>query len=258
MLKAEIKETEHRIREYVMNPWTEEMYTKVWNLICEGAEESYAEFTRKLLPEVEPGCVIGIRLPYLRRYAAAIAKKDRIGYLDAADKYAAKHTVTVEENLLRAFVIGKIPDWGTAKPQIERFLPWIDNWSVNDSFCTSLKVAKSEPELVWSYLKECVETNEPYRIRFAMVMMLNYFLMEPYLDDVLAICNRSTWEGYYVQMAVAWVISMCYVADREKTKKFLVNCELDDFTYNKSIQKMIESRQVSTEEKQVLKTYRRR
>ena len=257
MLKDEVKEITRQIRECFDGSWTRKEYEAVWKLIGSGAEESYAVFSSKLLPEIASERVIGVRLPDLRRYAEAIVKKDPQGYLKEAFAWNQDHVPSLEENLMTAFVIGRITDWSEAKPWIEKFLPLIDNWSVNDSFCTSLKVAKKEGEEVWKYLLECVESEKPYTIRFALVMMLNYYIKDEYIDDVLAICDRSTWKGYYVQMAAAWLLSMCYVTYPEKTLEVMLRSSLDDFTYHKTIQKIVESRQVTSEQKEMIKTYRR-
>lgn len=245
------------IRSMGDKPWSVACYEKLWEYICAGAEESYAAFSAKLLPEVATQRVLGIRLPVLRKYAAAIGKGSYSSFLVAAKKQAKEKVPSLEQNLLRAFVIGQIRDWEEAKREIISFIPLIDNWSVNDSFCSSLKIANAYPEQMYELLLTYLSSEQTYEIRFALVMLLNYYRNETYIERVLSACDRNDWKEYYVQMAAAWTISMCYVSFREETLTFLENCHLDDFTYNKAIQKMVESRQVTKEEKDFLRTLKR-
>lgn len=242
----------------IKNTWNEEEYHNLWEKLACTAEESYGDFSARLLPETKRENVLGIRLPRLREYAKYIAKGDLYGYLNIVRNLAQQSERTLEEKLVWAFLIGKITDWEETTHHIQLFVPYIDNWSVNDSFCTSLKIAKSYPEQMLSLLKSYLASTKTYELRFALVMLLNYYIKEDTFDFVLETCNRSDWQGYYVQMAVAWTVSMCYVSNREKTLRFLNTCRLDDFTYHKSLQKIVESLQVSKEEKQFVKSLKRR
>lgn len=141
---------------------------------------------------------------------------------------------------------------------LDKFIPKINNWSVCDSVCTTMKFALEYPEETWDYLQKYVQGTEEYEIRFAVVMYINYYLNEEYLDRVLAVLDGINHPAYYVKMAVAWAVSMCYVVDTKKTEIFLKTCRLDDFTYNKAIQKVIESRQVSAQKKEKLKGRKRK
>ena len=245
------------LKQMAQKAWSQEEYEQFLSVVRAGREQSYAQFSAKLIPEIASERVWGIRLPLLRKLAARISKGDALGYLALANQNERKGENSIEENLLRAFVIGHITDWIEAKKQIGSFLPMIDNWSVNDSFCSSLKIAKVYPEEMYQLLSGYLESEDPYEVRFAFVMLLNHYRNEEYMDRVLEACNGKRLDTYYVNMAVAWTISMCYVTSKEKTMQFLNNCELDKFTYNKSIQKIMESRQVPSDEKQYLKTLKR-
>lgn len=235
-------------------PWRQDDYENFFRVVQAGKEESYARFSAKLIPEITCERVWGIRLPLLRKLAVQISKGDIASYLELAKENAKKGQNSLEENLLRAFVIGQLKDWNETKRQIESFLPMIDNWSVNDSFCSGLKIAKDYPEEMYSLILRYLESKEPYEVRFAFVMLLNYYRNDEYLERIFDACDSKCLDSYYVNMAVAWTISMCYVVSKEKTLQFLKNCNLDPFTYRKSIQKIIESRQVPDDEKQYLKT----
>ncbi len=85
-------------------------------------------------------------------------------------------------------------------------------------------------------------------------MILNFYIVEDYIDEVLNILNNIHHDGYYVKMAVAWAISYCYISFPEKTLDFLKNNNLDKFTYNKSLQKIIESNRVDKDIKNLIRS----
>lgn len=136
---------------------------------------------------------------------------------------------------------------------IEKFVPKIDNWAVCDTFCAGLKIIKKYPEDFWEFIGKYLKSDKEFEIRFAIVMILDYYINDKYIEEVLEILNNIKHEGYYVKMAVAWTVSICYIKFPKRTMKFLKECNLDNFTYNKSIQKIIESYRVENEDKEILK-----
>ncbi len=214
------------------------------------AEKEYGEFSKRLIPgEV---LVLGVRLPKLRKIAKQLAKGDWQEYLQhAADD-------SMEETLLQGMTLGYVKaDFENKEPYLTRFIPKIDNWSVCDSTCSSMKDAKQEPALVWEYLQSYLASEQAYEIRFGVVMLLNYYINDDYIAQVLEWMERIKNPHYYVKMAVAWNVSMCYVAFPKQTMSFLQQTKIDDWTYNKAIQKIRESHQVSAEEKEFLKSMKR-
>ena len=144
------------------------------------AEEGYKNFSASLLPEVPKERILGVRLPKLRKLAAVIVKEGCQEYL------AEEPGCLFEEVMLRGMVIGA--DGGSFEKtagRIRDFLPYIDNWSVCDSFCSSLKGTKEYPEKMWPFLLECLQSGETYTIRFALVMMLQYYVSEKYRKQAL-------------------------------------------------------------------------
>ncbi len=232
--------------------WGENMEQTIRQELLGLAEEKYASFSAALLPGVDG--VLGVRLPALRRLAARIAKEDWRAYLqEGPEDY-------FEEIMLKGMVIGaaKAP-WPETLCEIAQFVPKIDNWSVCDSFCNSLKGAvKSHPAEMWQFLEPYLVSMAPYDVRFAVVMMLSHYLTDDYLEKVLVRLSRVGLTHYYVQMAVAWAISMCYVKNRAVTMPYLEAGLWDDFTYNKALQKIIESRQITDEERQQIRQMKRR
>ncbi len=219
------------------------------------AETDYKKFNEKLLPGVDH--ILGIRLPALRRLAKEIAKSDYRKFLDeAADEITADSAH--EEILLEGLVIGyaKMED-GEYMHYLDAFIPKIQNWAACDSSCMGYKFMEKRPQVWFPYLERYWKSDAEFEIRFAVVSMLVHYIDEEHIDEILRIFNGIHHDGYYVKMAVAWAVSVCYVKFPEKTRAFLLNNELDDFTHNKSIQKIRESYRVSKAEKEELKGWKR-
>lgn len=203
-------------------------------------EEEYGRFSAALIPNVNN--VLGVRLPKLRKFAKSLVKYDYEPFLDHACTY-------LEETMLQGMLIGLIKEHANTKlNRIERFLPKIDNWSVCDSFCCGLKFTKDNYELVWNFICPFVKSEQEFEVRFALVMMLNYFINEDYIDDVLKKISNVCHQGYYAKMAAAWALSICYVKFPEKTTETLKNIK-DSEIKTKAVRKVCESLQVSKDEK---------
>lgn len=213
------------------------------------SDERYRAFQSSLVP----GTVItyGVRIPALRSTARTILREDPAGFLacSRADSY--------EETMLRGMVIaGLKTSLSDRLPLVRAFLPLIDNWAVCDCFCTSFKLKKSELPLMWEFIRPFFDSPEEYTARFAIVMFLDHFITEPYLTEGLAILPEIRHEGYYVKMAVAWALSVCFIKFREPTLVLLESHRLDTFTQNKTIQKIRESLRASAEDKALLQSLR--
>lgn len=215
------------------------------------AEEEYMKFSSSLLPGAKN--VLGVRLPKLRKIAKEIVKGDWRTYLETYDNYY------FEEIMLQGMVIGY------AKSDIEEilkyasdFIPNIDNWSLCDSFCSGLKITKNNRDRAYKFLQHYLFSNKEFYVRFGIVMLLNYFIESEYIERVLSVLDKIKHEGYYVKTAAAWALSICYIKLPGKTLKFLQNNNLDDFTYNKALQKITESFRIDKETKAVIKSMKRK
>ena len=217
----------------------------------EHADVKYREFNSSLIPGTDN--LLGVRAPIMRSLAKQLAKGDWRSYLEGArdDSY--------EEICLQGFVIGY------AKADIDEllsyaaaFIPKIHDWSVNDGFCSTFKIAQKHREKVWDFLMQYKNSSEEFEQRVVAVMLMNHFLVEDYIDKVLKVWDELNHEGYYCKMGVAWGVATAYAKFPEKTHAFLLQNHLDDFTYNKSIQKMIESYRVSAEDKEILRGMKRK
>lgn len=221
----------------------EEIRSKLFNL----SEDEYRNFHSKLCPNTEN--ILGVRLPLLRNIAKDLAKNNWEAYLNNP------YNEYYEEIMIEGLTIGYIKtDINTRLKYIKRFIPKIDNWAICDSFCNNLKFTKKNLNEVWEFISTYLSSNKEFELRFAIVMMLHYYINEEYIDRVLHILNDINHEGYYVKMAVAWAISFAYIKFPHKTLVFLKNNNLDSFTYNKSLQKIIESTRVSNEDKDLIRS----
>lgn len=217
------------------------------------ADPEFQAFTAGLMPNIPSGRVIGVRLPALRKLAKRIAGDDWRAYLKTASDD------TFEEVMLQGMVIGAArAGWEELEPYVTGFLPKIDNWSVCDSFCSSLKIAKSRQKEVWDYLQGCLGDDREYIIRFGVVMIIFYYMEEEYAGISFEWFDRITHSGYYVKMAKAWAVSVFYVHFPDRTMEYLKDNRLDDWTYNKALQKITESLSVDPETKQRIRQMKRR
>lgn len=219
------------------------------------AEPEYQEFSAGLLPGTEN--ILGVRLPNLRKLAKQIVKSDGSSLPDWRS-FERMETYYFEEIMLQGFVLGYVKVSGKAACEellsyIAAFVPKIDNWSVCDSFCSSLKFTREYQERVWQFLKPFLHADKEYEVRFGIVMLLFYYIEDKYIDEVLDILKIRRHEAYYVKMAVAWTLSMCYVKYEKKVEAILAEKELDEFTHNKTIQKICESRQIEVEKKKKIR-----
>lgn len=214
------------------------------------AEENYRRFSAKLLPGIPN--ILGVRLPTLRKIAKQIAQENGLAYFQTAS------TESFEETMLQGMVIGYLKcSMEERFIQIARFVPKIDNWSVCDSFCAGLKYTKNEPQKMWDFLQPYFRSSAPYDIRFAVVMLIFYYINEEYLDEIFQRLDQIRHENYYVKMAVAWALSICYIRFPKPTLDYLNRSRTDDFTYNKALQKITESLKVLPNEKAYIKSLKR-
>lgn len=219
--------------------------------LIELKEEEYKKFHMKLCTTNYE--ILGVRIPHIKALAKEIIKQDDLFFLNnAKSKY-------YEEVMLQGLVIGLSKMEIEEKIRyIEEFVPKIDNWAICDSFCSTLKDTKKNETKMWEVIQGYLKSKEEFDLRFAVIMMMDYYLTPKYIEKVLNIVDQIHHEGYYVKMGVAWLISVAYIKDKAKTMKYLLNNNLDKFTYNKGLQKIIESNRVSQEEKEIVRNMKRK
>lgn len=214
-------------------------------------DPAFRSFQQRLIPGARE--LIGVRMPQLRRIARQIARGDWRTFLDgAASRY-------YEERMVQGLVIGYARC--TARERMERltrFIPLVDNWALCD--CCCCRVAEAERPELWRLIDPLFSAEGEYTVRFAVVMALVNFIDEEHLEELLARLERLGREEYYIRMAVAWAVSVCFVRFPGPTRRWLETCRLDDWTFDKSLQKIRESLRVDAATKEeigALKRHRR-
>ena len=215
------------------------------------AEQGNKTFSASLNPGIEN--VLGIRIPQLRELAHRIASDNWREYLDSADEYY------MEERMLQGMVIAYIKGISLEERLrlLRDFVPLINSWSVCDSVVTSFNFRLNEKEEVWRFICQYLNSDEEYKLRFMIVMMLSKYVDDEHIFRLLEILGQIHHDGYYVKMAIAWAVSFCMVKYPDFTYDFLKKGPLDDFTYDKSIQKCIESYRINDIDKQRLRILKR-
>lgn len=235
----------------------EEMRKKLF----EKMDSGYKAFNEKLVPGT--GATIGVRVPQVRAVAKELAKGDFRRLLEEMEAAEADGFYQ-EELMIQGMVIG-YADMPLEErfSHLDKYVPRINSWAVCDCGNSTLKFLKKEPEQGYAYVCKYLASDKEYELRFAVVTLMEYFITENYIDELLSIYSRIRHDGYYVKMAVAWAVSVCYVKFPEKILELLKkdsaeNGGLDTWTHNKAIQKIRESRRVSAEDKEMLNRLKRK
>lgn len=209
----------------------------------------YQKFTSTLIPNVDN--ILGIRVPILRKISKEIIKEDYLSFIKSETEF-------FEETMLQAMVIGLIKDgFDNVLNLIKDFVPKINNWSVCDCFCQSLKITKNNKEKMWKFIKPYSKSKKEFEIRFFLVMALTYFVEEKYLNEIFDILNKIKLNDYYAQMGAGWLVSIIYINYPDECMKFLLNNNLNSKTHNLGIRKIIESNKIDKETKEKIKTLKK-
>ncbi len=240
------------------------------------AEEGYQKFSSSLIPGVQG--MLGIRLPQLRKFAKEIAKSDWRKASEEEDYY-------FEERMLRGMVLSYASkDMEEMLPYIEAFIPLVDNWSICDSVFMGMEIFQKDRERAWKFIEPYLQSDKEFEIRVALIIMMQHLLkcdkngkkiarlrtvdvadMENvseeaglYVERVLEAVDQVDTIDYYASMAASWLIAEAFCCYPYHTHEYMNNCNLDDRTYNKGIQKIVESRIPTDEVKDLLRTMKRK
>ena len=196
----------------------------------------------------------GISVPKLRKFAKKVAKADYKKFIEIND------CSTFELRLLQAFVIGYAKDdIDVLLKYFKAFMPFVDDWAINDSLCQNFTIARKYPDKVWDFLMQYKTTTKEFESRVVAVILLSHYLTNEYVDKVIEILDTLSTDKYYSQMGVAWAFATIMGKYSDKCMKYLKseNCHLNKITYNKTLQKIRESCKVSDEIKKLIKDMRK-
>lgn len=210
-------------------------------------DEKFRDFTSKLIPDVDKELIIGVRVPEIRRLAKALSADERKKFLsELPHKYH-------EENLLHGAILQLIKnDIGEVISETEKFLPYIDNWAVCDM--SQSKLLGKYPDMVFGKACEWAKSEKTYTVRFAIDVLLQFFLDENFKPEVFSLAESIVSEEYYINMALAWFWSFALIKRYDEALPIIESKRLPAFVHNKAIQKARESYRISDERKEYLKT----
>lgn len=206
----------------------------------------YQAFMQKICFTKYP--IVGVKIPTVKKLAKDLLKEN-----DFKEILSNISDATFEEVLLEAFIISYAKVSFEEKINlIKNFLPKIDNWAICDSFCNSLKIVVTDKDYWFLYFQKYLANSEEFKVRVGLVVYLNFFIEEKYLDEIFRLVESIKLDKYYVNMASAWLLCECFIKYPEKTLKFLQKSEINTFTFKKTISKIRDSYQVKKEVKDYL------
>ena len=224
----------------------------------ENRDENYREFHEKLTTGI--GRSLGVRIPVIRAMAKRLSLsggKEWIEELMELSK-AESSELFQEELTLWGMVIGLMK---TEAPERARLLdgwvPAINSWAVCDTANSTFKFMERDRAYWYDYVLKYFSSQNEYELRFVVVTLMSRFMTDEYIDSILSILNKIKQGDYYVNMAVAWAISVAFVKYREKTLRFLSANDLSQDVQNKAIRKIRESLRVTAEDKESVLSFKK-
>lgn len=229
--------------------WNYENYKLFLQYLETFKDEEYKKFHSKLTLKNN---LIGVRTPQLKKIAKEISKYDYKGFI-----YTTSNK-TYEEKTIHGLTIGYLKDYEETIYYLDRFLKHIDNWATCDLMCANLKIFKRNKEKGYNYITKLIDSNDGWKIRVGLVLLLNYYIEDEYIEKIFNITDNISCEQYYVKMAIAWLLSICYIKFPQNTINYLSNNKLSDWVHNQTIQKIKESNRVGKEEKIAIEKLKRK
>lgn len=210
-------------------------------------DSGYGDFQAKLMPTVARETIIGVRTPAMR----ALAKELKGTELAAEFMQELPHQY-FDENQLHAFFINELKDYDECLQELERFLPYVDNWATCDQL--SPKILKKQPEATLEAIQKWMANEHVYTIRFGMEMLMSFYLDAWFKPEYLAWVAADRNDEYYVKMMVAWFFATALAKQYEATVPYLERRLLPEWSHKKAIQKACESYRITKEQKEYLRT----
>lgn len=211
---------------------------------------AYQAFQCKLMPNVAPERVIGVRTPALRAFAKEFAKTP-----DAAEFIKILPHAYYEENNLHGFILETLKDFDEAVCAVDEFLPYVDNWATCDQI--KPKAFKKNLPGLYEKIKEWIASDRTYTVRFGVEMLMNFFLDGNFTPESAELASRVRSDEYYVNMMVAWYFATALAKQYDAVIPYIEKDTLDIWVHNKTIQKAVESYRITEKQKKYLRTLKR-
>ena len=221
----------------------------------------YRDFTAKLNPTVDPETIIGIRVPAIRKLAKELVREDKenrkLRQKDGASDSKSELDVFLaslphpyfDENMLHGLIIAELRDYERCLMEVERFLPYIDNWAVGDSM-TPKVFQKHKAELL-PVMKKWIQSPETYTSRYGIRILMTFYLDEDFETEYLDLPLAIETEEYYLRMMIAWFYATALAKQWDATIPIIEAGRLERWTHNKIIQKARESFRITAEQRSI-------
>jgi len=231
-----------------LSSFSVEKYQEFLKYLYSLQDLKYRDFSKKI---VASDNLIGIRSNQLKKIAKEISQGDYNSFILNNDSNL------YETIMIEGYLIGYLKlSFSDLVPYINSYLLKVNTWSHIDSFVSNLKIFNNAGREGFLFAKRLTHNKKTYFKRCGIIILLNYYLHDMYIDKVLDIVSAIKSKDYYVNMAISWLMSTAYIKYKEKTLVYLVNLE-NDFVYNKTLSKIIESRKVDENEKKFIKSLKR-
>lgn len=223
----------------------------IYNELIKNQDTGYRDMQITIIPTVNADSIIGVRTPVLRQLAKEFSRRD-----DISSFLGNLPHRFFEENQLHAFILSTMKDCSECIKLVDEFLPYVDNWATCDQM--SPKIFRKNKELLLEYVEKWMKSDLTYVKRFAIGMLMEHFLDEDFKTVYLSKVSKIRSDEYYVNMMTAWYFATALAKQYEAALPFIEKHKLDKWTHNKSIQKAVESYRITPEQKEYLKTLKRK
>lgn len=213
------------------------------------ADPAYKSFHCKLMPTVPQSCVLGVRVPALRKYAKQFPVSFQAFETHLPHRY-------YEENNLHAIMLSEMDDYACVVPALNRFLPYVDNWATCDMLAP--KAFLPCPPGLIQQVREWLRSKHEYTVRFGIGVLLRYYLDENFSPEYLEMVSAIRFDTYYVNMMIAWYFATALSKQYDATIPYITEGRLPTWIHNKTIQKAIESHRIPGKIKDYLRTLKRK
>ena len=234
--------------ELIKDIWTKKDYQEYVKYLISLKNDKNKTFSEKLIfTKYE---ILGLKIPQERDIAKLIVKGNYQNFLDVAEfKY-------YEEIMIYGFVIAYTKDLNIIDKYLDKYISLVDNWSLCDSFTSSLKILKKNNKY-FNKAKKLALSNKEYQIRVGLTIILFQYVNENNLKEIFYILDNLKLDTYYVNMAASWLLCDLFIKQRKETLEYIKHTKINDFTFNKFISKCRDSYRVSKEDKEFLKTLKK-
>ena len=222
---------------------------RVQKQLFELQDLQYRDFQAKLLPTIEKETIIGVRIPVLRKFAKGYGKTE-----EAKEFLKILPHQYYDENNLHGLLIEQIKDYDRCLAELERFLPYIDNWATCDML--AVKVMKNHLDTFIEEVCRWMKSDRTYTIRFGIGMLMRYYLDDRFQEEYAESVAKVQSKEYYVNMMIAWYMATALAKQWDAAIPYIQEHRLSEWVHRKSIQKAVESYRITPEQKEYLKGLR--